>query len=151
MLWPNSDADEAGAHPARQSGGFQPAQRPRDSPIGDDLAENYGLYALCEPGGEFPAALYFRKMTGAESAFLEWACQYVGGGDGVLNRKVDPDTSNRRHGVRRIADANESGTIPAAQTIYFDLKQFRVVSFAHLRHAVVQEGSVFDDSRAQPL
>src|SRR5215831_10352231 len=87
-------------------------------------------------------------MTDAESAFLEWECQYVGGGDGVLNRKVDPDTSNRRHGVRRIADANESGTIPAAQTIYFDLKQFRVVPFAHLRHAVVQEGA-FSTIRAR--
>src|SRR6516165_8542558 len=113
MFWPDSEADEAGAHPARQSCGFQQARKPCGSPICANLTENYGLHPLCEPGWLLPPALYFREMTGAEHAFAEWSCQYVGGRDGVLDRKVDPDTSDWRHGVRRIPDANESGTIPA--------------------------------------
>ena len=151
MLWPNSEADDAGAYAARQSCGFQQAQGPWLAPICENLAEDYGLDALCEPGWHLPPALYFREMTGAESAFAEWSCQYVGGSDGVLDSKVDPHTSYGRHGMRRIPDANESMTIPAPQAIHFYIQQFRIVPVAHLGHAVVQEGSVFDDFRSQRL
>ena len=93
MLWPNSHADEAGTQAARESCSFQQPQGPGESPICDDLAENCGLYPLREPGWDFPAALYFREMIGAEGAFPEWSCQYVGGSHSVLDSKVDPDTS----------------------------------------------------------
>jgi hypothetical protein len=114
-------------------------------------AENYSLHPLCMPRCKLPAALYFRQVIGAKSAFAERSCQYVGGSDCVLDGKVDPDASNRRHGVCRIPDTNESGTIPAAKAIHSYFKQFRIVPVAHLGDAVVQERSPFDDRRAQPL
>jgi hypothetical protein len=107
MFWPNSDADEAGTEPARQSCGFQQPHGPRSSSICCKVAENYTLHPLCVLRCKLPAALYFRQVTGAKSAFAERSCQNVGGSDGVLDCKVDPDAPNRRHGVRRIADANE--------------------------------------------
>ena len=41
---------------------------------------------------KLPAALYFRQVTGAKSAFAERLCQYVRGSDGVLDGKVDAAT-----------------------------------------------------------
>jgi hypothetical protein len=82
---------------------------------------------------------------------VERSCQYVGGGDGVLDSKVDPHASNRGHGVCRIPDANVPGTIPAAEPIHSYFKKSRIVPVAHLSDTVVQEGSSFDDRRAQSL
>ena len=86
--------------------------------ISADLPADYRLNALGEPGGELAAALYFCEMTGADNAVAEWLCQDVGGCNGILDGKVDSDTPDRRHGVRRISDANESGSIPPLQAIH---------------------------------
>jgi hypothetical protein len=102
MFWPNSYADEAGTEPARQSCGFQQPNGPWGPSISGKVAENYSPHPLCVLHCKLPAALYFRQVTGAESAFAQWLCQYVGGGDSVLNSEVDPDASNRRHGMCRI-------------------------------------------------
>jgi hypothetical protein len=44
-------------------------------------------------------------------------------GDRVLNREIDADAADRRHGVRRIADAEQARPVPLAQPIDRDRQQ----------------------------
>jgi len=46
----------------------------------------------------------------------------VGCGDGVLDREVDPDSADRRHGMGRIADREEAWPPPARQSVQRDRK-----------------------------
>ena len=119
MLRPNSHADEAGAQPARQRCGLQLPHEPGESPVGADLPSDYGLHALSDPGRELAAALYFRQVASVESPFAECSRQYIGRRDRILDGKVDPDASDRRHGMSRISDAKEPRTIPPLQTVDF--------------------------------
>ena len=41
------------------------------------------------------------------------------GGDGILDREIDAHSADRRHGVRGIADAEQSVARPLAQAIDF--------------------------------
>src|SRR6516225_692455 len=96
MFGPNPDTDEAGAHPTRQRCQFQEPYGPWESTgsgviwISADLPADYRLHVLCKPSRELAAALYFRKMAGAGSAFAEGLCQDVGGCNGILDGKIDP-------------------------------------------------------------
>ena len=53
--------------------------------------------------------------------------QDIGGRDGVLNREIDADAADRRHGVGRIADAEQPGPVPLLQTVDLDRQQLHVV------------------------
>ncbi|MNF16272.1 hypothetical protein D3C80_2192230 [compost metagenome] len=41
----------------------------------------------------------------------------VGGGDRILNRQIDPDAANRRHGVCGVANAQHARFGPLIQSI----------------------------------
>ena len=74
------------------------------SSICGNLAKDYGLCPLRELGRELPAVFYFREMTRAESAFVEWSCQYVGGSHGI--HALPSGTGNVRGNldIRRVRD-----------------------------------------------
>src|SRR6516162_2477490 len=92
VLGTETDSDEARAHPAQERCAFQQAHRPRNS-SGFGLAhttkqllfEN-ALHALCKSSGKQPAALYSGQMVESDRAVAKRPCQYVTGGDSVLNR-----------------------------------------------------------------
>ena len=123
MFGAEANSDEACAHPARQRGAFQQAQGPR-GPSGlrliqatPNLLLDSRLHALREARGKPAAMLYFLEIVAAHCAFAKRLCQYVGRGDSVLDGQIDTDTSDRRHGMGCIADAQQAGPMPLPQTI----------------------------------
>jgi hypothetical protein len=54
-------------------------------------------------------------------------CQQVGGGNRVLNGKVDPDTTDGGHGVGGVADEQQSRPPPALEPVDPYLEQRYVV------------------------
>jgi hypothetical protein len=57
---------------------------------------------------------------------LQRAPQDVRCGDRILNGEVDADASDRRHRVRRIADAQQPGPVPLRQPIDLHGQQLHV-------------------------
>src|SRR6516225_12112535 len=70
------------------------------------------LEALCEASRQRSALLHLPQVAIRQSAFAQRRRQRVGGGDRVLDRKVDPDAANRRHRMRRVADTQQARAIP---------------------------------------
>ena len=133
MFWPNSDADKAGTESARQSGGFKQPNGPRSSSLCRNVAENYTLHPLCLLRCKLPAALYFRQVTCAKSAFAEWSRQNVGVSDGVLNSKIDADAAHRhavastkQQGISLIVESARVG-LPSRDVIEGDLEALHVM------------------------
>ena len=83
----------------------------------EDLLLDNPLHALREASGKGAAALYFCEMVVAHRAYAKGFCEYIGCSDSVLNGKINPDTSDRRHRMGCIADAQEARPIPLPQTI----------------------------------
>jgi hypothetical protein len=118
VLGADTDTDEARAKPTRKRRAFEQPKgpgRPCSSGLTDvsaDLFPKHFLQTLRDARGECAAALYFGEITGAHGAFPKGSCQYVGRSDSVLDSKIDSDAAHRRHGVRRVADAQQAGAIP---------------------------------------
>ena len=77
------------------------------------------LQALDDPRRQLAALLHRREhVVGApRPAPRSGADQDVGGGDRVLDGEVDADAADRRHRVRRVADAEQAGLAPALQPV----------------------------------
>jgi hypothetical protein len=45
-------------------------------------------------------------------SFPQWSEENIGGGHGILNREVNTDPTHRRHGVRGIANAQQTRPKP---------------------------------------
>src|SRR5207244_536665 len=65
--------------------------------------------------------------------------QNVRGGDGVLDREIDPHSGNRRHRVRGVADTEETGPVPFAQAVDLNREQLDVSPIPQLRNPISQE------------
>ena len=78
-------------------------------------------------------------------AARERAGEDVGGGDRVLDGEVDADAADRRHRVRRIADRQQPGPVPAGQPVERDAEQVEVLEFVEL--AEVEVGRRLGDQR----
>jgi len=75
-----------------------------------------------------------KKMVAAQRAR-----EQVRGGDRVLDRQVDPDAAHRRHRVCRVADAEQSRTVPIAQAVHLHHEQLHLVPRGDLAHAIGRE------------
>ena len=75
------------------------------------------LDRLCDSGRKISPFLNRGKIRFRHEALFERSGEDVGGRHGILNREVDSDAANRRHRVRRIADAQQARPIPVAQPI----------------------------------
>src|SRR5205807_1170100 len=58
--------------------------------------------------------------------------------DRILNRDIDADASDRRHGVCRITDAQQSQTAPLPQPVHGDCQQLDLIPIAQLGNAARQ-------------
>ena len=91
MFGPETDTDEACAHPARERGAFEQPQGPRRTggfgltQTAPDLLLDDPLHALREASGKGTAALYFCEMIGTYSASAKGLCQYIGRSDRILD------------------------------------------------------------------
>ena len=54
------------------------------------------------------AALHGAKVAHGDVAVHEFGGEHVRCRDGVLNREIDADAADRRHRVRRVADAEQA-------------------------------------------
>src|SRR5581483_7356071 len=66
---------------------------------------------------KFTPVLDSRQHRLRHSTLTQRVRQQVRGRDSILDGKIDTDASHRRHGVRRIANAQESRAIPLPQPV----------------------------------
>ncbi|HLH42751.1 MAG TPA: hypothetical protein VKV74_07190 [Bryobacteraceae bacterium] len=75
------------------------------------------LEELSDPGREFTAALKARQNFFADASLSQRGSEEPRGSDRVLDRPMDAYSANRRHRMRRIADAQQSGPIPSPKAV----------------------------------
>src|SRR5215469_8867877 len=75
--------------------------------------------------------------------------QDIGGGDRILHREIYPDTADRRHRMRGIADAQQPRPMPDAQAIDRNAQQLDVGPIAQLVDAIVEVRDKASDFFAQ--
>ena len=80
------------------------------------------LEGLGDAGREFATVLYVSEGEFGDDIGGESRGKDTGGGDGVLNRKVDADASDGRHGVGGVSDAEQAGDVPAFEVVDLDRK-----------------------------
>ena len=120
-----AEADEAGGDAAEEGPAVEETEGPSGSErfgtaedAGDDVVLDDELKTLGGVRGKCSAPLDGFEIPCGESSVAKPRGEDVGGGDGILNREIDADTANGRHGVRSVADAEKSGTKPTGQTIH---------------------------------
>ena len=68
---------------------------------------NRDLEILCEPGGKFAALLNSLQMICRKRIFTQRFSKNVGGCDSILDCQINTNATHRRHGMRRVADAQQ--------------------------------------------
>ena len=63
--------------------------------------------------------------------------------DGILNREIDADAADRRHCVRRVADAEQAGTMPALEPVDAHVEHRYLRPIIQLADSVGSTGTVF--------
>ena len=121
VFGPEAHADDAAGELLEAGDAGEDAERERSiegpgivQDAVDDLV-GAGLQALRAQDGGLALGLNRVEMVAGEGAGAEWISEEVGGGDGVLDREVDADAADGRHGVGGVADAEEAGAVPAAR------------------------------------
>ncbi len=124
MLWSESESDYPSGNPAEE---WKQRQQPdcerrrEPIPFGEDAPDdsilNHELQSLRHAGRPLTPLLDPLEVLGCQSLRTERRSQQIRRRDRILDSQVDPDTTDRRHGMRRIADAEETRTIPLAQPV----------------------------------
>ena len=83
----------------------------------DDSILNHELHSLRHAGRPLTPLLNPLNVLGCQSPRTERRGQQIRRRDRILNRQVDPDTTDWGHRMRGIADAEETRTIPLAQPV----------------------------------
>ena len=117
----------------------------------DDPALHPDLDCLDHLHRQGAAALNRGEMLGGEPSLAQWRGENVGGGNRVLHREVDADAADRRHRVRRIADAQQPGPPPLGQPIDRDGQQFDVVPVLQLLDPIGEVRRQPDDLGAESV
>ena len=98
---------------------------------------NGGLECLGNASGERAAALDLGKRAfgNGRSPLLgqaEYRTKDARGSDRILNGEIDTDSTDRRHGVSGIADAEQAGNMPPAQAVDLDRKEGHLIPGLYL-------------------
>ena len=77
-----------------------------------------GMRLLLDPlhrsyGSGSPSLHRIKRSQRHRSTLQQRLCHSVDQGDCILDREVDPDPADRRHGMGGVADANQTVAIPA--------------------------------------
>ena len=89
----------------------------------DDTILNDQLQALRHPGRPITSLLHLPELVKRHSPFAQRRGQKIRCRHGILNREVDPDTSDGRHGMRRVTDAEQPRPRPMLQPIHLHGEQ----------------------------
>src|SRR5262249_47032165 len=76
-------------------------------------------------------------------------CQNIGRRDRILNSEIDANTSDRRHGVRRVPYAQQAWLVPVLQPVDACGQKLHVVPRGNFLHAVRKSGGELDDFLAE--
>ena len=93
----------------------------------DDPPLDGELQSLREPHRQRAPLFDGLEIGVRHFARAQRAGEPIGGGDRILHRHVDANAADRRHRVRRVADADQSGPPPFLQPIDGDAEQLDVV------------------------
>ena len=105
---------------------------------GDDPGMDHPLCRLHQRRGYPTAHLHPGQLPVGHPPGPKRSGQHPRGGDGVGHRQIDSDAADRRHRVRRIADAQHAVGVPAAQPIELHVKQFHVIKRGQRVHPIGQ-------------
>ncbi len=81
------------------------------------------LHLLGHDRRELSSPLNQCQSRFGDPSFAKRISQQVSCGHRVLNREIDSYSASRRHGVCRVAYAQQSGPIPLSQTVNLDRQQ----------------------------
>ena len=95
---------------------------------------------LDDPRREQPPLLHLVKQRIDILAARQRPGEDVGGRDRVLDREVDADAADRRHGVRGIADREQPGPVPAGQPVELHGQQVQVADLVELGEVESRRG-----------
>ena len=120
MLRTKTEPDYVGRNPPQNWPAAEQLQRPRKGQrfcAAKDPPDNVVLYkdlkSLRSPSREIPPFLDGVKLAFGGSSLQKFWAEYVRRCNRVLNREIDSYASDRRHGVRRIADTEQSRPRPS--------------------------------------
>ena len=120
MLRTKTDPDYAGRNPPQNWAAAKQPQRPRKGQrfgAAKDPPDNVVLYndleSLRGPSRKIPPLLDGMKLSFGGSSLQKFWAEYVRSGHCVLNCEIDSYPSDRRHGVRCIADTEQSRPRPS--------------------------------------
>ena len=103
--------------------------------IADDPRLNEDLDGLHQPRRQHAPLLHLAQHLERNRPLLQRPGKNIGRGDCVLNGEIDADAADRRHGVGRVADAQQAGLIPALQPVDTHGQELHVVPGGDLLHA----------------
>jgi hypothetical protein len=69
--------------------------------------------------------------------------------DRVLNRQIDADAADRRHGMRGVSNAQKRGLVPKRQPVDCDGQETHLIEAFEFVHAICEEGSKLRNPLAQ--
>ena len=95
------------------------------------------LETLGDASGEFAAALDVSEGEFGDHPGFECGRENARGSDCVLNGEIDADASYGRHGVCGVADAEETGAVPAFEVVDLDGEELELVPISDFSYAVV--------------
>jgi hypothetical protein len=98
------------------------AQRTRDDAVLNKYLDR--LSHACRP---LAPLLHGREVMRGDGPSAKRLREDVGGCDRVLDSKINADTADGGHGVRGVAEAQQTGAVPAGQSVDRDREQLDVV------------------------
>lgn len=84
------------------------------------LAAHHPLQALCGARRKQPAGLHFRQIGIGKPPLTQGPRKNICRSDRVLDSKINAKTTNRRHGMSGIANAQHAWCPPLFETIHAD-------------------------------
>ena len=97
------------------------------------------LQPLRRPSWKIPPLLDSLKLAFRRSFLHKFWAEYIRRRNRILNRKVDSYTSDRRHGMRCIADAQKPRAGPEREPVDYDGQKTDFIPIAQLCYAISQE------------
>ena len=129
----------------------QRRRRPASQRAADHAILDQPLQPLGRARRKRTAALHGLEIVDRHLAAPQRFGQDVRRGHGILDREVDPDPTDRRHRVCRVADAEQSGPLPFPQPIDLHCQQLDGVPVLELADAIGEEWDDRGDRLTEPV
>jgi hypothetical protein len=98
------------------------------------------LPALSDPRRPFAALLDLLEIVFTHPPGAQFGAQKVRRRNRILDRKIDPDASDRRHRVSAVANAEKARAMPFLEPVYFYGQELDGVPITQLFEPVAEKG-----------